>query len=624
MRIKSAPEDFIVTELAEWRRKDHGRVSVYEITKRKLDTFDAMRMLAAANDLPLQALAYIGLKDRQGVTTQLVSVDGGTFRQHAPGIRWTYLGRTDEPLGPGNIRGNAFEIVARDLSPQDVEAIERRRAAVTTNGVVDYFDDQRFGSLVSGQGLPGRDLVRGDFEAVVRSLIATPGTRDPIPERRWKDLVSHLWGDWDTISRKWGDRRGKSIIHHLRRKPQDFAGALQRMPAKERAIHVFAYQSWVWNRSVARYLEAVVPASKLGRSEHASGTLVWLELPPGEPLPKLVESVPLLDDKVTIEDPTLRAAIESVLKDEGLTRERFRIDGVPGCFFKHHDRPLLVRPERLTVSKPMADDKNPGRLAVRVQFSLPPGAYATLVLERLLGERFDGTGRGEGSAPKGKAKGGKLARARREAARNEKWNQQKRAAAAKEAWKEGGQQATAPAEAQPDLEATDAFAEAEMPEAPEADAAGSEVTPPLPEVTPPPAVLDGQDEPEEAPGEERARGPRGHGSGDRGKRHWQGKGKRGGPPKGPWRGPPRDDRGPPRGDDRPRGDGPPKGPWRGPPRDDRRGPPKGPWRGPPRDDRRADGPPKGPWRGPPRDDRRGPPRDDRRGPPRGRGGPRPR
>ena len=599
MRIKSAPEDFIVTELAEWRRKEHGRVSVYEITKRKLDTFDAMRMLAAANDLPLQALAYIGLKDRQGITTQLVSVDGGTFRQNAPGIRWTYLGRTDEPLGPGNIRGNAFEIVARDLSPEDVEAIGRRRAAVTTNGVVDYFDDQRFGSLVSGQGLPGRDLVRGDFEAVVRALIATPGTRDPIPERRWKDLVSHLWGDWDTISRKWGDRRGKSIIHHLRRKPQDFAGALQRMPAKERAIHVFAYQSWVWNRSVARYLEAVVPASKLGRSEHASGTLVWLELPPGEKLPPLVESVPLLDDKVPVQDPALRHAIESVLKDEGLTRERFKIDGIPGCFFKHHDRPLLVRPEKLNVGKPMPDDKNPGKLAVRVQFSLPPGAYATLVLERLLGERFDGTGRGEGSAAqKSKAKGGKLARARREASRNEKWNRTKRAAAAKDAWKEGGApkadagggEQRPEAEPAADLEATDALAEAEVPDV-EADAAGSEVTPPLPDVGAPPAVLDGQEEPAgpAAAIEERdGRGGRG-GSGDRGKRHWQGKGKRAGPPKGPWRGPPRDDR--------PRGDGPPRGPWRGPPRDDRRGPPKGPWRGPSRDDR---------------------------GPPRGRGGPRPR
>lgn len=394
MRIKSVPEDFVVRELAEWTPVERGPVSVYEVTKRKLDTFEAMRLLAAANGLPLQSLTYVGLKDRQGLTTQLVSVSPGALRNQvrsAQGLRWRYLGRTAEPLGPDNLRGNAFELVVRDLDDADVATIQRRAPMVARHGVTNYFDDQRFGSLVQGQGLPGRDLVKGDFEAVVRALLTAPGHRDPVTEKKWKKLVGHLWGQWDELARKWGERRGLSIVRHLRSKPGDFAGALQRMPAKERAIHVFAYQSWVWNRSVARYLEAVVPKRWLARSRHVSGELVWVEAPADQPV-QLVESFPLLDHRVEVADPAARAAIDEVLAGEGLTRETFRIEGIRGCFFKHHERPLMIRPAELEVSQGWDDEQRPGRKKLHIAFSLPPGAYATLVLERLLGRAVDQTG----------------------------------------------------------------------------------------------------------------------------------------------------------------------------------------------------------------------------------------
>jgi tRNA pseudouridine13 synthase len=386
MIIKLIPEDFVVEELTDWQPSAHGRVSVYELTKRKLDTFEAMRIVSAHTGVPLDRIAYVGLKDRQGVTTQLISIDGGRLDGRIQGIRWKYLGRSTQPLAPSNLKGNAFTIVVRDLGEGEVARVVERRARLERHGLIGYFDDQRFGSLGGGQGLPGRDLVRGNFEAVVRALIATPAKRDPLPEKKWKLLIQKAWGDWDLIAKKWGHRKGESIVQHLRKRPGDFAGALQRLPAKERAIHVFAYQSYIWNRSVALYLEKKLPRHALERTRYVGGELVWMNLPADAPTPDLVESFPLLDHTVEPQDPDVRAAIDQALAEEGLTIPTFKIEGIPGCFFKHHERPLRVFPEALKVGQPVEDDKRPGRLKVELSFRLPPGAYATLVLQRLFGE----------------------------------------------------------------------------------------------------------------------------------------------------------------------------------------------------------------------------------------------
>lgn len=408
MLVKLVPEDFVVEELSEWTPADRGAFSIYEVTKRKLDTFEAVRLVSVHARVPLQKVAYVGLKDRQGVTTQLVSVEGGRLDGRIPGLRYRYLGRAKAPLGPEQLRGNAFTIVVRDLGDDDVALLPGRRARLERHGLIDYFDDQRFGSLVAGQGLPGRDLVRGDHEAVVRALIATPGRRDPVPEKKFKVLVSRAWGDWDLICKKWGPRKGGGMVQHLRRQPGDYTGALRKLPAKERALHVFAYQSLIWNRSVGLYLGRKLPAAKLTRTRYAGGELVWPDLAPDEPSPSLVETFPLLDDTVAPDDPDVRAAIDAALAEEGLTLERFKIEGVPGCFFKHHERLLRVRPERLVVGKAEPDDRRPGRLKVRLSFRLPPGAYATLVLLRLFGAqaREADRDRTRFRRPRGGAEGG--------------------------------------------------------------------------------------------------------------------------------------------------------------------------------------------------------------------------
>jgi len=66
-----------------------------------------------------------------------------------------------------------------------------------------------------------------------------------------------------------------------------------------------------------------------------------------------------------------------------MTLASLAVPGAPQIHFDPEERPLLVAPGKLVVGKPSPDELNQDRLKVNVAFTLPPGAYATLVVKRL-------------------------------------------------------------------------------------------------------------------------------------------------------------------------------------------------------------------------------------------------
>ena len=71
-------------------------------------------------------------------------------------------------------------------------------------------------------------------------------------------------------------------------------------------------------------------------------------------------------------------------RQAAITSSILRRPQTPQLFFKHEERPLFVVPGKLRVNEPRRDELNRGRLKVNLSFTLPPGAYATLVVRRVL------------------------------------------------------------------------------------------------------------------------------------------------------------------------------------------------------------------------------------------------
>jgi tRNA pseudouridine13 synthase len=384
MKLKQRPEDFQVTESWRFDEDPKGQHFVYLMDKQKLSTFEAVERICAQFKIPRAAVSYCGLKDKQGRTTQLLAILRRQIELQDPDLRLKLLGRAAGPLSAANTTSNRFAVTVRDLSEEDVARLTASIAEVRRLGVVNYFDSQRFGSLKHGQGFIVKDLMRGDFEVALRNVLARPSELDHSDDARVKTFWKEHWGEWDRRNPYPGAERYEAVVRWLRKNPGDHRGALLRTEPRWRALQVFAYQSWLWNEGVKQYLKDVVGVARLVSVRYQAGSLMFpRELDASQARLLHEQTFPLLAPATQFSDPAIEKAALSVLRREGQTLSDLAVPGTPEIHFDPEERPILVFPGRLAVGEARRDELNRGRLRVNVAFTLPPGAYATLVVKRL-------------------------------------------------------------------------------------------------------------------------------------------------------------------------------------------------------------------------------------------------
>jgi tRNA pseudouridine13 synthase len=161
--IKTVPEDFVVEELPAYAPTGEGAHTFLFVEKRSLTTDEAVGRLAAALGVPAREAGTAGLKDRQAVTRQWISlpgVDPDRVRGLAlDGVRVLEAARHGHKLRTGHSRGNRFTIVVRGTT----DGVTRARAIVdrlATSGMPNWFGAQRFGARDDNARL-GRALLDG-------------------------------------------------------------------------------------------------------------------------------------------------------------------------------------------------------------------------------------------------------------------------------------------------------------------------------------------------------------------------------------------------------------------------------------------------------------------------------
>jgi tRNA pseudouridine13 synthase len=384
MRLKQRPEDFSVTESWRFDEEPAGEWFVYLMDKQKVSTFEAVDRICARFRIPHASVSYCGLKDKQGRTTQLVAVRGQPVELQEPDLRLKLLGRSSQPLTAANTTSNRFAVTVRDLSEEDVARVPAAVAEVRRLGVIDYFDSQRFGSLKHGQGFVAKELMRGDFEAALRNLVARPSELDRTDDARVKGFWKDHWGEWGRRNPYPGAERYQRVVRWLRAHPGDFRGAILRLEPRARAMQVFTYQSWLWNEGVKQYLRDLLGIRRLAAIRYQAGSLLFpREVTADEARLLRERTFPLLAPDTRFDDPRVEHAALSVLARDGMKLSDLAVPGTPEIHFDPEERPLAVFPGRLAVSEARPDELNRGRLRVNVAFTLPPGAYATLVVKRL-------------------------------------------------------------------------------------------------------------------------------------------------------------------------------------------------------------------------------------------------
>jgi tRNA pseudouridine13 synthase len=386
MKLKQSPDDFRVEELTDRQPGPDGDFAFYRLDKRGWSTPDALAAVRRRWQIPPSRLAYGGLKDRHAATSQYLTIRHGPRSDlNHQNIIVHYLGQTDRPYSSTDIRANRFGLVLRDLKLDSRPLVETRITETTAWGVPNYFDDQRFGSVSGPDGeFIGRLLVKGKFEDALRLALAGPYEHDRAAEKEEKRLLNEGWGDWTRLKETLPRGHARSLVDYLRVHPTDFKGAIARLRPELRGLYLSAYQSHLWNRILARWLERHCAAEQLRSVRLRLGNVPFhRELDPAAfaVLSELHLPLPSSRWKPVTDDNRIEF-VQSVLDEEGLTLRDLQVRGVRELFFSRGERAALCRPTGMT-HEFHPDERNKGRLSLHLSFDLPRGMYATLTVKAI-------------------------------------------------------------------------------------------------------------------------------------------------------------------------------------------------------------------------------------------------
>jgi tRNA pseudouridine13 synthase len=213
--LKLLNEDFIVTELPLQLPSGAGEHLWLDVEKSGANTAFVAQQLAEAAGVQERDVGYAGLKDRHAVSRQWFSIylPNGKAKGETPDLtqlqhpEFTVLhqSRHVKKLRPGDLRGNRFRIVLRDVAG-DRDAIEANLQAVATHGVPNYFGAQRFGfgggNVEQGRAMLAREIrvrhpkKQGIYLSAVRSFVFNEVLAQRIRQGLWgKTLAGDVMDD---------------------------------------------------------------------------------------------------------------------------------------------------------------------------------------------------------------------------------------------------------------------------------------------------------------------------------------------------------------------------------------------------------------------------------------------
>jgi tRNA pseudouridine13 synthase len=262
---------------------------------------------------------------------------------------------------------------------------------IQKTGVVNYFDDQRFGSIGFCGEIIGVPWCLGNYERALYLAMAEPNIHDRPREKEQKQILRDYWGDWLKCKALLDRSHRRSVVTYLCDHATDFKRAVALIRQDLRGIYVSAFQSWVWNRWLSKLIEANVGESDLEYLESACGRLAIPTIAPtmqigGRSLDRL--DLPLPSARQHEWPAGTLDLLEEVLKPLQMDVRQMRLKYPRDTFFSRGFRSAWLIAQGMTFDW-AEDSLNPGSDSLRLCFVLPRGAYATMVVRYLFNEALD-------------------------------------------------------------------------------------------------------------------------------------------------------------------------------------------------------------------------------------------
>lgn len=332
-RIKAEPDDFVVDEICDISLSGEGEHCWCQLRKRSMNTEWLARKIAEYCAVKPQAVSYAGLKDRHAVTSQWFSV-------HLPGKPapdWAeFVRHFNSDLAA---QGESIELLDHKRHNRKLQ-----RGALQAN---------RFSIRLS-------ELNRSDQDALSQL------------QQRCRDIAV------SGVPNYFGEQRFGHDRMNVQRARDMLSGKNRRTPRHKRSIYLSAARSWIFNRVLTARVEAGSWDKALpGDVFMLEGSNACFADDASEQIPaRLVQAdihpaIVLWGENESMVKADARALEMLVLAQEQVLR-----DGLCAARVKASRRAARLLPGNL-------ECHIESEQAV-IEFVLPAGAYATVVLDEII------------------------------------------------------------------------------------------------------------------------------------------------------------------------------------------------------------------------------------------------
>ncbi len=379
-RERTKPEDFIVEEIdytgrvlkideKEKRENKEGEFTQFVLQKKNWNTIQALNAVAKALGKSKKSLSSAGNKDRNAITTQLCSVYNvkpeELMNLKIKDIQINGAWNSKDKIAMGKLKGNRFTIKFKKNPPKEVV-------------IPNEFGPQRFGSMRKNTAKIGKFMIKGEFKKAVESYLCEGS--DESKKQRQKLKKDKNYKKALEYFPKFL-RYERLMIEHLSQHPNDYVGAIRKLPRTLQLLFIHAYQAKLFNEEIEKRNNFKKNKNEYYCGADEQGFPNMQKIRASEKKAKKGEA--FVVGNIIGSNTLLNKTEKEILKNEAIEKEKFNLKSMPELSSRGSTRPLTI-----FVKIKKEGDK--------ITFSLPPGSYATTVLKHLKPSKRASQNKGRG------------------------------------------------------------------------------------------------------------------------------------------------------------------------------------------------------------------------------------
>eukprot|EP01114_Cavostelium_apophysatum_P021350 TRINITY_DN7428_c0_g1_i3.p1 TRINITY_DN7428_c0_g1~~TRINITY_DN7428_c0_g1_i3.p1 ORF type:complete len:653 (+),score=176.67 TRINITY_DN7428_c0_g1_i3:101-2059(+) len=344
----------------------------FVLYKENKETSEVFQILARMLKVRAKQFSFAGTKDKRGVTSQRATIGRVQAEKMAAlnlfGFKVGNYKYVDKALKLGDLNGNKFQIVLRDVKGEQKE-IEEGLKALKDSGFINYFGLQRFGTGAVPTYQVGIAVLQGNYEEVC-NLILKPREGEFQEAKQAREEFAKT-GDAGAALGNFPVSMNpeRQLLHGMKRMgTKAHKDAFNALPKYTRSLYLHSYQSLVWNHVVTKRVQ-------LNPTEPIVGDLVLVGAAPKGGKSETTDENEEADEE--IEDLAATAQVKS-LTEEDVQAKKYGIEQVvlplPGHAVQY---PQNLKEEYVAFMK--KDNLDPDNMKQNNWETSLPGGYRKII-----------------------------------------------------------------------------------------------------------------------------------------------------------------------------------------------------------------------------------------------------